>query len=625
MNRSLVKSLAGVLFVLGVFPAANAQLPDPAATSEAPINMTHTGNIAVYVRTEDGQPLSSTPSLSLTALSRSVPVAKPQKQAGDVWVFPGVIIGDLYEVQIQAPGYHTELRAVRVPDSATASASIIVFMRNPNDELSFHPPSGRFVLSPEAEKETQKGAKDLDSGNIGSAQKHLAKALKMDPQNPYVNYLMGMRFLLNGELPAAKPYLEKSVAVDSTQASALIALGTLRFKQQDYAGAIQVLRPAAQLEGSKWNVRSMLAGSYLKQKDYEHAREEAEKALRLGGARAGGNQLVLGEALAGLGQREEAVAALETFLKQYPHDSNVAAIRNWIPILEKPQPTGVAQPVETLMTAPTVDLPPRENWAPPDVDATKPFVVSGATCSLPNVLKAAGRDASKLVTDLQQFTSSEQYQSVEIKRNESLEKPESRTYSYMAFIERPNPATIHVSEYRGGVDAKDIPGELVDMGAPALVLVFHPLFQSDFNWTCEGLGQWHDQSAWVVRFEQRPGRPSRIQSFVSPSRGAFPLAMKGLAWVSEENGEVLHSEFDLVKPIPEIRLNREHFAIDYEPVAFKSHNVSLWLPENVDVYYQYRGHYLHHYHHFSNFKLFWTAATQKDNLKHPHNGKTGSN
>ncbi|MGC2254368.1 MAG: hypothetical protein WA563_07490, partial [Candidatus Acidiferrales bacterium] len=66
-----------------------------------------------------------------------------------------------------------------------------------------------------------------------------------------------------------------------------------------------------------------------------------------------------------------------------------------------------------------------------------------------------------------------------------------------------------------------------------------------------------------------------------------------------------------VRPVAEIKLEREHFVIDYEAVAFPKHKVTLWLPENVDSYFQYRGHYLHHYHRFSNFKLFWTGATEK--------------
>ncbi|MFI5072783.1 MAG: tetratricopeptide repeat protein [Terriglobales bacterium] len=612
-----IKVLAGALLLLGASHLANAQsvptsapLPDMAG-STLPLNNSVAGSIQVYVRTEDGEPLSTSPKVTIIPPSDSAAIPQMKKAGQDLWVFSGVELGDMYEVQVQAPGYHSELRPVRLLDVTGASASIIVFMRNPNDELAFHPPSGRFVLPPEAEKETQKGSTDLDSGKIDSAEKHFSKALKMAPDNPYVNYLMGMSFFLNGELPSAKPYLEKSVSADVTKLPALTALGTLRFRQADYAGAIQVLAPAARLNGSKWKVHSMLAGSYLKQKDFEHAREQAQLALTLGGKQAGGDQLVLGEALAGLGQREKAVTALEAFLAQYPNDSNDPTIRTWLPGLKNPQPVKSSSDVGSLVSTAAVDLPPKEDWAPPDIDSGKPFTIAGASCSLPKVLESAATSATQMVTDLERFSATEEYQTVEIKRTQSLEKPVSRTFSYLAFIEHPSDQVIHVNEFRNqGVANTDMPGELVDIGAPGLVLVFHPLLQGDFKWSCEGLGEWKDKPAWVVRFEQRPDRPDRLLSYQSPS-GTEPLPLKGRAWVSEDGGQVMHMETDLAQPIPSIKLQREHFVIDYTTVTFAKHKVTLWLPENVDVYFQYRGHYLHHYHHFSDFKLFWTGSTQK--------------
>lgn len=604
--------VAGALVVLCVPALVHAQtLPGDMAASTVPLNSTHTGNIAVYVRTEDGAPLAAPPTLTLFAISRPMPVPKATKGDGDVWVFPNLLVGDIYEVQVTASGYHTELRAVTVPNSVTASASVIVFMRSPNDELAFHPPSGQFVLAPEAEKEAQKGATDLDSGKLDSAQKHLSKALQSAPNNPYLNYLMGMRFLLNGALPAAKPYLEKSVAGDARQVPALKALGSLRFQQADYAGAIQVLVPAARLDPSNWKVHSMLAASYLKEKDFEHSREEAGQSLKIGGAQAQHDQLVLGEALASLDRRPEAIAALEAFLTQYPHDTNDAAIRAWLPSLKIPEMPALPPISLQIASAPTLlDLPPRENWAPPDIDSVKPFTISGASCSLPKVLTSAGKSASQLVDDLQQFTAEEKYQSVEIKHDQALERPETQTFNYLVFIENPRPDVINVQEMRNqGVKAEDMPGQFAE-GDAALALVFHPLLQSDFSWSCEGLGEWQDKPAWIVRFEQRSDRPDRLATF-NTGINSFSLPLKGRAWVAENGGQVMHLEVDLVKPLSEIKLEREHFIIDYSPVPFAQHKVTLWLPENVDVYLQYRGHYLHHYHHFSGFKLFWTGATQK--------------
>ncbi len=340
-------------------------------------------------------------------------------------------------------------------------------------------------------------------------------------------------------------------------------------------------------------------------------------------------EIILAEALAGLGDREGALKALEIFLSAQPNDPAAPKIRRWAEELRKPvmapqasavvnvaqQDSGAAEQPATdarnldLTPSAAPELPPRKDWAPPDIDDTKPFVIPEAVCSLPKVLKAAQKRAVQFVDTLQKFTATEEYQSVEIKRNENLEKPESRTYSYLAFVE-PKPGVVVVTEYRNqSLALNDMPGKLVDIGAPALALVFHPAYADDFDWSCEGLSEWRDKTAWVVRFEQRSDRPDRMAAFQAQS-ARYPLPFKGRAWILE-NGQVIHADFDLVKPIPQVRLSREHFSIEYQPVTFKSHKVTLWLPENVDIYYQYRGYYLHHYHHFSDFQLFWTGATQK--------------
>ncbi|MGH9727273.1 MAG: tetratricopeptide repeat protein [Candidatus Acidiferrales bacterium] len=624
MNSALVKFLAGMLVFTCCAIATPAQTVRDSATpdrafSKTPFDQERKGTLVVYLRSEQGEPISGTPVIKFIAMKPMAPPPGPPVQKEDSWEFGGFGVGDMYQIQVTAPGYETSRQVFTITDSASASKSIIVFLRNPNGDLAYHPPSGQFVLTPKAEREVQKGLHDLRGDNVGSAQKHLLKALQMAPENPYINYIMGVRYLMTRQLPEAKPYLEKSVSNDPKQVRALLALGTLQFEQGNYKGAIAALAPAVQLDSSQWKAHLMLAGSYLKEKDYAHSREHAEQALAMGKDKAARVELVLGEALAGLGQTEKAVTALEAFLKQYPEDPSAASVRDFVEKIKK-QPGAISAgniaavpeaSLDVVSPAPSFELPPKGNWAPVDIDAEKPFVLSGVACSLPKILQAAGDNAKQLVTNLQQFAATEEYQSVEIKRNENLERPETRKFGYLVSIDQPLPNTVHVDEVRNeGLNPEQMGGRLVDNGAPALFLVFHPYYQNDFNWSCQGLGEWKDEPTWVVRFEQRSDRLPRIASFQS-REGGYSLSLKGLAWVSQSTGQVVHLETDLAKPVTSIRLQREHFVIDYQPVNFRTHKVTLWLPESVDVYFQYRGIYLHHSHRFSNFKLFWTGSTQK--------------
>lgn len=632
MKSGLERFLIAGLVVLTIPFVASAQsgtLPFPTTRGGLPAGsgVVGTGTVVVHLLSETELPVSAIPQMTLTADSDNIAAAAqfPRRTGGNDWVFTGLATGIGYELDVRVDGYEPAHETVELPDVPGGSTEVAVNLRPINQQLVFHPPGGQFVLAPRAQKEVQQGLRDLQSNKISSAQKHFQRAIALAPTNPYVNYVMGMSYVLAKEEPKAQPYLEESVSMDPNQAASLLALGTVRFNQSNYSGAVDVLNKAVKLDPGSWKAQWLLAASYLKQRDFLDARDHAEKSLVAGKGEAEGVRLVIAEAAAGMGDRAGALATVNNFLADHPNSADGLAIRKWLISLPSIQPSVPRTVAQSALTTPTfqaeviavpaavphVDLPPKPGWAPSDIDEQKPYLVNGAACSLPKVLKAAGRNAVQLVSELEEFSAVEEYQTVEIKHDENLEKPVSRNFNYMVFIEHPSAKIIQVNEFRDeGVTADQMPGELSDLGAPGLVLVFHPLLQGDFAWSCEGLGEWQHKPAWVVRFEQRSDRPNRLLNFQSAT-GAYPLPMKGRAWVAERGGEVLHLDTDLVAPVREINLKREHFAIDYEAVIFPKHKVTLWLPENVNAYFQYRGHYFHHYHHFSQFKLFSVNTNQK--------------
>jgi tetratricopeptide (TPR) repeat protein len=598
------------------------------------------GTITIYVRTEFGGRLKIPPMITVTPASSGLPMPyAPTFTADGGIILSNLAPGEDYDIVIKAENYQVDRETISLPLGSVSSVTKIVYLRAIGEKSVIAPGKGDFLLAPRAEKEVQRGLNDLRSRDFKSAGKHLEKALRMAPGNPYVNYVMGMIYLLSSQTAQAKPFLEKSVSIDPKQPPSLVALGTVRFRLGDYPGAIEVLEQAVQLDATSWQAEWMLADAYLRERNYAKGKEYAERALETGKENATQVQPLLAEALAGLGEREKAVATLENYLKVHPDDPNAARIRSYAealrhlpaapakPAAEPPsthaavpaqsaqhsQQTEPIAPARVTAAAPPVELPPKENWAPPDVDAAKPYVISGAACSLPKVLKAAQKNAVAFINELQQFSAVEEYQTVEIKRDEQLERPQSRQFNYLVFINKTSPDVFDVQESReAGPGGRGIPGALADMGAPALALVFHPIFHDDFNWTCEGLGEWKDQPAWVVHFEQRKDRPtSRLAGFSIASQRLYLIPLKGRAWLTQDGSQLLHLETDLTHPMTSLGLDREHFAINYGPVFFRTHKVQLWLPKDVDVYYQYRAHYIHNYHHYTDFKLFWVGTSQK--------------
>jgi len=148
-----------------------------------------------------------------------------------------------------------------------------------------------------------------------------------------------------------------------------------------------------------------------------------------------------------------------------------------------------------------------------------------------------------------------------------------------------------------------------------MALLFHPALASDFEFRCEGLGQWAGRPAWQVHFAQRPDHLIRIRSYSVGGRSAG-LALQGRVWIDPGNYQVWRLESELMKPVPAVALTHEHFTIDYQPVQFRSTGQQLWLPLTAELYVERKGKRFYRRHIFSDFMLFNVDASQRIQIPH---------
>ncbi|HEV2388801.1 MAG TPA: tetratricopeptide repeat protein [Candidatus Acidoferrales bacterium] len=630
--------LVTAVLLLVCLPVAPQSGPQRPPAPSIPTVMPATGSITVFVEDYQGAPMATSPNVSIATARPSGELMEFPSQQDNQWVFGNLVPGTQYVVTAEAPGFQPSQQFVNLPEVPGASAQIEFFLVPSDRRNAFGAPAGDVVLAPRAQEEVQQAIKDLAANKFDTAQKHLGKALRMAPGDPLVNYLMGASWLREDDAGHAAPYLEKAVSLDPRQTPALLALGTVRLRQGQPEKAIDLLNQAVERAPDSWQAHWLLAAALLRVGNYAQARNYAESALKYGKEKAEPAKLIRGEALAKLGRRDEALKSFDDYLQRNPNDPRADQIRKVIrelrqpaaavaeaPAAHPPAPMAVTAPplvapapatapaaMAPPPAAPPVSLPAKQPWAPADVDAEKLIAISGATCHLPEILKEAGAHAVELVTDLEKFSATEDYQAVEIGRNGQLHRPFEQKFSYLVIIGKIGPHLIATSELRTPAPASPLGGEaLTGSGLPALALVFHPDFAGDFGWECEGMGEWNGQPAWMIHFRQRADRPaSRLHAFVTP-KDEYQLALKGRAWVAANGNYLLHLETDLVNPSKEVRLEREHFAIDYGPVKFHTQQVTLWLPETVDAYLRFRGHSYHQYSHFRNFELFWVGTEQK--------------
>ena len=244
------------------------------------------------------------------------------------------------------------------------------------------------------------------------------------------------------------------------------------------------------------------------------------------------------------------------------------------------------------------------SWVPGDIDEAVPPVASGVACSLPTVLEKAGQRIEELLHNADRYTATETMVHEAIDRSGRIGSPVAAQFSYLvSYSEGPN-AYPHVDELRNnGISLDEVfPNHIATIGTPSLVLIFHPLAVNNFKMACEGLGEWHGQPAWQVRFEQRADRPNLTYSFTI-NRMTYDVNLRGRAWILADSYQVARLETDLREAVPKIQLRLDHQSVEYRPVEAANH-LQLWLPSSTEVYMDFLGRRFYRKHAFSDFKIF---------------------
>ena len=168
-------------------------------------------------------------------------------------------------------------------------------------------------------------------------------------------------------------------------------------------------------------------------------------------------------------------------------------------------------------------------------------------------------------------------------------------------------------EYRTPVKGSHaFPASGLDVGEVAIALIFRPDLQTDYEMKCEGMDERNGQLDWVVHFQQRNDRPSRTVKFWVDNR-AQPAKLKGRAWVSKDNFQVVHLEANLMGDLWEIGLQEFAVSIDYKFVQNPSENLRLWLPHHVVTYttWNFDARRMILAHNFADFQLFRVETKEK--------------
>ncbi len=541
-------------------------------------------------------------------------------------VFTNVAYG-AYTVEVSAVGYLTTRKELMVTNASGPSLNEIVLNRDPD---SVNLDVWDEVMTPKARKEAKGAISALKSGKLKDAQKQLDDAFHLSPTSPDLNFLLGYLYFQERDFARAGNYLGTATNLNPHHAQALTLLGRTGLERKDYPAARSALEQAVLADPGNWLPHNLLADTYLHQQSYDKARDQAQIAINVGKTTAGPAHLVLGEALLNLGEDQQGIAALNIFLQQSPQHPMAGQVRALIADVEQHpsisdssdsgssdslnnDPSKSSADFSAVDPVAALDVPELslKAWQPPSIDDAKPSVAADVVCPSEKVIEESGKRVQELVDDVSRFAA------VEDLLHQSLDpfgipvRSETRKYDYVASISEPQPGFLAVNEYRSDkMSLAEYPDHIASTGFAALALVFHPHMRDNFAMTCEGLGDWRGQAAWLVHFRQRTDQPNRIHSYKIGNQ-IYSVDLKGRAWITADKFQIVRIESEMVNPMPEIRLLGEHEIVEYGPVPFPRKNISLWLPKSADIYFDFRQHHYYRRHSFDHFMLYSVDSDEK--------------
>jgi len=523
-----------------------------------------------------------------------------------------------YDVEVSAVGYTTAHKELQVVSSINTVKLEIVLERDPAAvQLGF----ADAAMPPKVRKQTKHGVSALKSGNLGQAQKWLGAAYQAAPTNSDLNFLMGYLNFQQKDFGHAQTYLGKAAELNPHDVQSLTLLGRIGLQNEDYVSASSTLEKAVAADSEYWMAHNLLADAYLKQKKYEGARDQAQLALEKGKTGANAALLILGQAQVNLGKREDGIHSLKAFLDGSPKNPTAPQVRSLIAELEARNSTSVSPESTSAALHPLSGVDPllasadlsftMKPWQPPGIDETKLSVAAGVTCPYDNVIEMSGNRVKDLVSDVSRIAAIEHLLHQQVDEIGNAITKETRDFNYVAAISEEKPGFLEVDEYRAEhLGLADFPDQIASSGFAALALVFHPDMRDNFTMTCEGLGDWKGQSAWIVHFRQREDRPARIHDY-KVGAITYAVKLKGRAWITTDKFQIVRIESELVDPMKPIQLLSEHQIVEYGPVPFQKKNIELWLPKTAEIYFDFRRHRYYRRHSFDHYMLFAVDSDEK--------------
>ena len=143
---------------------------------------------------------------------------------------------------------------------------------------------------------------------------------------------------------------------------------------------------------------------------------------------------------------------------------------------------------------------------------------------------------------------------------------------------------------------------LATAGFSTFVLIFHPYFQSSYEFALGAVEETGGRKLQEIRFEHIPGR--RSPSVLQLHGRDYPLEWQGSAWIDPRTGYVSRIRAGLKASLNQVGLRQLTSEVRYAPVQFPGEKDVAWLPEMAVIAADTEHQHWRNVHQFSRYRRF---------------------
>jgi len=542
----------------------------------------------------------------------STPGTIPEIDTGEIRTLPGT---DIDRIRIRDA-------LKRAPSSSKATVTEETCLLPPLSLINTPTiPAEQLQTAAEARKDYHEACAALQKKKKADAEKHLRKAVQHYPKYSVAWVTLGQVLAAQQKNNEARSACSRSSIVDPTYVPAYLCLADIAAHAGAWDEVLALSGRALELDAAN-NALSYEyhAAANLEIHNLTAAEKSGLRAVEIDkDNREPRVHFVLAQIYEAKGDSENEAIQLRKYLEYATSPDDVAMVRQLLSKLEEHHRKGSAIDYRSGGNSTGVVSSSTPRWGPPDIDEAVPAVRADNACPLQQILKETTEHTQVLIENLQRFSANERIEQIDLDKNGKTRNITSQVANYVAQIQENSSGYPTIKEYRSE-SSGGRRRSVVDTGTAAFALMFHPTHLGHFNFRCEGLTELRGLPAWQVHFEEK-SEPDESFQAIQIGGSLYLPRFKGRAWMGTDTFEVLRIETDLVSAVPQIDLRREHFIIEYAPVEFQNHAITLWLPDHTCLYMEYHGHRYQRVHNFSQFQLFSVDSTQA--IKEPMVNKDG--